>query len=143
LRRGGRAFVERDLAEIFERHQGFREIEWPVYIELLNRCAVIEQLQELNLGGSEVDQSGLNLRLILDPQQLDAVEIDLGDVAGIESVSADLDDVVVVLQVLIRHLDYGFGLKGLDEGGAQSKEQGPVKIGMLRLGDLSALLSVL
>jgi hypothetical protein len=85
----------------------------PDHIELLDRRAVVEKLQKLNLGGAQVDDGGLNLRLVLHAQQLDAVQVDLGDVAGVEAVAADLDDVVVVDQVLLCHLKNSLGLQRL------------------------------
>jgi hypothetical protein len=64
----------------------------------------------------------------LHPQQLDAVQVDLGNVAGVEAVAADLDDVVVVGQVGFGQFEDGLGLKGLDELRTQIEEEIAFKI---------------
>jgi hypothetical protein len=64
-----------------------------------------KQLQQLNLRRAQIDQRRLQFRLILHALQLDAVQIDLGDIAGMKAVAADLDDLVVVLQIVLRQLD--------------------------------------
>ena len=53
------------------------KIEGPVDVELLHRRAVVQQLQQLNLGRAQIDDGRLEFRLVLHAQQLDAVEIDL------------------------------------------------------------------
>ena len=79
---------------------------------------------------------GLNFRLVLHAQQLDAVEIDLRDISGPEAVAADLDDVVVVFEVGLwpgraRPLPRVF-----DEGAAQREFEIAFQILVLRFGDL-------
>ena len=86
------------------------EIEGAGHVELVHGRAVVEQLQELNLGGAQVDDGRLQLRFVLHAQQLDAVEIDLRDVAGVKPVAADGDDLVVVVQIGLGHIQHGLGL---------------------------------
>ena len=45
----------------------------------------IEQLQELNLGGAQIDDGCLNLRFVLHAEQFDAVEVDLRQCRRLES----------------------------------------------------------
>ena len=74
---------------------------------------------------------------------MDAVQIDLGNVAGVEAIAADFDDVVVVGQVGFGKFKHRLGLKRLDEHRAQVKEQIAFKILVQRSGDLRALLRTL
>jgi hypothetical protein len=41
-------------------------------------------LQELNFGGAQVDDRRFDLRLVLHAQQLDAIEVDLRQVAALK-----------------------------------------------------------
>ena len=91
--------VEGWLAKVLQRLEVVGEVEGADHVELLHRRAVVEQLQQMDLGGAQVHDGRLDLRFVLHTQQLDAIEIDLGDVSGAEAVPADLDDVVVVGQV--------------------------------------------
>ena len=77
--RSGRA-VESDLAEVVERLQGIGKVKRSGYVELLDRRAVVQQLQQLNLGGAQIHDRCLQLRFVLHAQQLDAIEVDLGDI---------------------------------------------------------------
>jgi hypothetical protein len=55
-------------------------------VELIHRCAVVQQLEQQNLRCPQIDDSGLNFGLILHPQKLNAIQVDLGEVAGLETV---------------------------------------------------------
>ena len=77
---------------------------------------VVQQLQQLDLGRAQVDDGCLQLRLILHAQQLDAIQVDLRNVAGLEAIAADVDDLVVVVKVVLRQLNDRLGLKRLDKG---------------------------
>ena len=66
-----------------------------------------------------------------------------GNVAGLEAIAADLDDVVVVFKVVLRHLDHGLGLKRLDKRAAQGELQSALQIFVLRFGDVRAFLRAL
>ena len=79
--------IERCLVKVVERLQVVGEIERPGYIELIDRRAVVQQLQQLDLCRAQVDDRRLDLRLILHAQQFDAVQIDLCQVAGLEAVA--------------------------------------------------------
>ncbi len=57
----------------------------PCHVELVDRSPVIEQLQQLDLGGAQIDDGCLDLRLVLHAQQLDAVKIDLRKIADARS----------------------------------------------------------
>ena len=76
---------QRRIAIGVQRLQIIAEIEWTCHVELVDRRAVVEQLQELNLGGAQIYDRGFNLRLVLHAQQFDAVQIDLADGAGLEA----------------------------------------------------------
>ena len=85
--------------EVIQRLQGVGKIEGSGHVELLDRSSRVEQLQQFDLGGAQIDQGRLDLRFILHTEKFDAVQIDLGNVAGVEAVAADVDDVVVVGEV--------------------------------------------
>ena len=94
--------VEGDLAESRPAAESIvGKIERPGYVELLNRSAVVQQLQQLDLGRAQIDDRCLHFRFILHAQQLDAIQIDLRNVAGLEAITADVDDLVVVVQVML------------------------------------------
>ena len=65
----------------FERHQAVGEIERAVHIELLDRRAVVEQHQKLDLGGAEIHRRGFKIGFELDALQVKAIDIDLGEIA--------------------------------------------------------------
>jgi hypothetical protein len=88
--------VESGFADVFKRDELIDEVEGAVDVELLDGGVVVKELEELNLGGAEVDEGVLDLGLVLDAEEFDAVEVDLGDVAGVEAVTADLNDVIVL-----------------------------------------------
>ena len=46
---------QRGIAVSFQRLEGIAEIEWACDVELFDRCTVIEHLQQLDFGGSQVD----------------------------------------------------------------------------------------
>jgi hypothetical protein len=93
--------------------------------------------------GAQVDDGRLNLRLVLHPQQLDAVEVDLGDVAGLEAVAADVDDLVVVLQILPWPDRAPPWPAGSAQRRSAAEEQVALQVLVLRLGDLRAFLRAL
>ena len=76
-------------------------------------------------------------------QQLDAVEIDLGDVSGLEAVAADLNDVVVILQIRLCQFEHGLGLKRVHERCAQRELERPFQVLVLRFGNPRAFLGAL
>ena len=67
-------------------HGEFAEIECPGNIVLINRSAIVEQRKQRYLRGAQVDVGGFQVGLILHPLQLQPVEVDLRDVAGLESI---------------------------------------------------------
>ena len=85
----------------------------------------------------------LDLDLVLHAQQLDAIEIDLGDVAGLESVAADVDDLVVIIEIGSRQLQHGLGLQSVHERRTQSEFKVAFQVFMLRCGDARALFCAL
>jgi len=52
---------------------------------------VIQKLRELSIGGAQVKNRRFDLRLVLHSQQLDAIEVDLSQVARLEAGAADLN----------------------------------------------------
>jgi hypothetical protein len=113
------------------------------HVELLNRSAVVKQRTQLNLRGAQVDESGLQVGLILHALQFQPVEIDLCNVAGAETISTDLQDFVVVGQVIIGQLDHGFGLQRRHKCAAQVEKQRSFRIRVRRDGDSRRLFRAL
>ncbi len=135
--------AQRDLAKVVERLKGVGKIEGSGHVELLHRGAVVEQLQQLNFCRAQVDDRRLQLGLVLHALELDAVEIDLGNVAGIQTVAADGDDFVVVIEVGFGQIEQRLGLERLHKRRAQGELQVALQILMLRFGDLRTLLRTL
>ncbi len=79
----------------------------------------------------------------LDALQLQAVEIDLGDIAGFVAVAADGERAVVEIQTLACDRQHRFLLEDLDEGGAEVEEQVPSLVIQFRDGDCGAFLGAL
>ena len=75
--------------------------------------------------------------------KLDPRQVDLGQVAGVEAGAADLDDLVVVLQIGFRQRQDRLGLEGLHKGRAQAEDEIAFQVNVLRLGNLRALLGAL
>jgi hypothetical protein len=83
---------------------------------LLDGGAVVQHLQELDLGGAQVDEGGLEFGFVLNALQFDSVEVNLGNITGMKAFAADADDLVVVIQIFAREFDSSLGLQGLNEG---------------------------
>ena len=81
------------------------------HIELIHRSAVVQHLQKLDFGGAQVDDRRFDLRFVLHAQQLDAIEVDLRDVAGLEAGAANVDDLVVVVEVRLCQIENELGLR--------------------------------
>ena len=94
----------------------------------------------MNLFGPQVHDRGFDFRFILHAQQFDAVEIDLRNISGAESVAADIDDLVVVVQVSLGQIEHGLGLERCHECGTQIEHHGALQILMLRLRNARAFL---
>ena len=125
--------------EFVERQDLFGEFERPGDVELLDGRAIVEQRQQLNLGGSQVDQRGLQIGFELHALEFQAVQIDLGDVAGFESLAAYPQQAVVMRQVLGGQRHHRLLLQRLHERIAEVKQQRPLLVRQLRLGDRGAL----
>jgi hypothetical protein len=72
--------------------------------------------------------------------KLDPGQVDLGQVAGFEARAADVDDLVVVLQVGFGQRQHRLGLKSLHKGRAQAEDQIAFQVNVLGLSDLRAFL---
>src|ERR1019366_763409 len=86
------ASVERDLAEIVEGLDLFGKFVGAGDVELFDGRAIVEQGEHLNLGSAQADFGGLQVGLVLHALQLEAVEIDLGNVSGVEALAADFEN---------------------------------------------------
>ena len=95
--------------------------------------------QQLDLGGPQVDQGGLHIGFELDALYLQAVEVDLCDIAGLEAVAADFKEAIVELEARARDCHHGLLLQYLDEEVPQVEEQVALLVGELRRGDGGAL----
>ena len=131
--------VECVLPEFLQRGQDLRVVESPADVQLLDRRAIVEQRLKLDLSRAQVDQGSLHVGFELDALQLQAVEVHLGDIAGLVAVAADSEHAVVELQAFARDRQHGFLLEHLDEGAAQVEKQVPFLVIQFRDGDCSAL----
>ena len=131
---------QRRLAEAVERIERIGEIEDPGHVELVQRRAIVQELQQLDLGRAQVNDRRLQLRFVLHAQQLDAIEVDLGDVAGLEPRAADLDDLVVVIEIRLGHVEHRLGLERLHKCRAQRELQVALQVLVLRFGNARAFL---
>ena len=139
-RRAGRGAPRARLCDNHQSEQVLAEIEASVEIEAVDRPAIIEQGQQVDLGRAQIDQCGLQVGLVLQALQFEAVEIDAGDVSGLEAVAADFQDLVVVVEIVLRELKHSFGLQDADECAAQIEEQIALRVGLLSDADGGALL---
>src|SRR5208337_4900921 len=76
---------------------------------------------------------------VLQALQFEPVEINLGDVAGLVAVAADFQNLVPVVEIVLRHAQHGLGLKDADKGVAQVEKQIALRVGLLGHRDGSAL----
>ncbi len=68
-------------AKFLDRHRIFREFVRPGDVELLDRRAVVEECQQLDLGGPQIDRGGFDIGFELNSLQREPVQIQLRDVA--------------------------------------------------------------
>ena len=128
-----RPVVQRNLVIIAKRLKFRAELKEPRYIELIDRRAVVEQQQKLNLLLAQIDDCGFDFRLVLHALKFYPRQIDLGQVAGLEAGPAYVDDLVVVLQVGLGQRQHRLGLKSLHKGRAQAEEQIAFEVHVLGL----------
>jgi hypothetical protein len=96
VRTGG----ESGVAVLLQRHELFLKVVLSVYIELIDRRAVVQQLEQLNLAGAQVDEGGFEIGFKLRALQLQTVQIHLRQVAGAEPFSIDVQLMVPIGQVV-------------------------------------------
>ena len=135
--------IQRLRAHLFHRRDALREVEWPAHVEAVHQGPVVEQVQQLYLGGAQIDLRRLQIGFVLHPLQLQAVQIHLRDVAHLEAVAADGQLLVEVLQVVLGQRQHGLRLQGLYEGVAQAEQQRAYQVGLLRLADGGGFLGAL
>ena len=97
----------------------------------------------MNLLLPQIDDRGFYFRLVLYALQLDPGQVDLGQVAGIEAGAADVDDLVLVIQVGLGQLQHRLGLQRLHKRRAQAEDQVALEVHVLRCGDFRAFLGAL
>ena len=68
---------------------------------------------------------------VLQALEFEAVEIDAGDVSGLEAVAADFQNFVVGVEIVLRDAQHGFGLQDADEGVAEIEQQSAFGVGLL------------
>ena len=115
--------VQRNFAEFLQRQDLVVEVEVSGDIELLNRRAVIQKHEQLDFRGAQIDLRGLQIGLVLHPLQFQSVEIDLRDVASLQTIAAHVQQVVVVGEVFPGHVEDCFRLQRVHESAAQIEEQ--------------------
>ena len=134
---------ERGRVDFFGRQNLLREFELAGDIEAVDRRAVVQQREQLDLGGAQIDPRRLQVGFELHALQLQPVQIHLRDIAGFETVRAHGQHLVVVGQVFRGEGHDGLLLQGLHEGIAQVEEQRALLIGELGFGHGGALLRAL
>ena len=132
--------VHRNFAKLVTGRKPVAEIIWLGNVELFKRSSIIQQSEQLNFGGAEIDLSSLQVGFVLHALQLQPVEIDLRYISSMEAISADLEHVVVVRKIVFCQLQDGFGLQGRHKCASQIKEQSPFKVAMTELGNQCPLL---
>ena len=93
---------QRDGVELVERHDGVLEFEGARDVELVDGRAVVQQSQQRDFRGARVDDGGLVVGFVLRSLEDEAVEIDAGDVAGLEALTIDGQLLVEVIEVVLR-----------------------------------------
>ena len=130
-----RSGIQGALAKLLQRRYPIRGIVGSSDIELLHRCAIVQQHEELNLGCTQVYGSRLQIGFVLYALQFQAVEIYLGDVAEFLAVAADLEHLVVIRQVFSRQRKDRLLLQGLHKGASQIEKKAALLVGELRVRD--------
>src|SRR5262249_2984013 len=132
---------ERRLTQFVERSCRRDEVVWARDVELLDRRRlIVEQPEELDLRGSQVHLGGLNVGFVVHALELQAVEIELCDVAGLESRAAKREHLVVARKVVRRERTERFRLKDLHERRSQREDQRALEIGLPRGRDRRRIL---
>ncbi len=131
---------QRKTAELLDRHRIFGEFVRPGDVELLDRRAVVEERQQLDLGGPQVDRGGLDIGFELNALQREPVQIQLRDVAGVETRAANPELTIPVSQILLRVVENGFGLQHLHKSVAQREDQTALLILVSGAGDVRRFL---
>ncbi len=135
--------IEGDLAEIVERLERVGKVEWAGHVELLDRGAVVEQLQELDLGGAQVDDGRLNLDSYCTRSSSMRSRSIWAMSPALKSIAADLDDVVVVVEVGLGQFEDSLCLQGLHKLRTKIEVQIALQVLVLRRGDLRAFFGAL
>jgi hypothetical protein len=129
--------------EVVERAEISGKIEETIHVELVDGSSVVKELEKLNLLRTQIDDGIFDFRFILDAEEFDAVKVDLREIAIFEPGSADVNDLVVVVQICTSQLQHGLGLEGLNKGGAETEDHVAFEIFMLGDTDLRALFGTL
>ena len=112
----------------------------PVTSNCLDRRAIVQQRQKLDLGGAQIHFRGLHIGFELHALQLQPIEIHLRDIAGFISVATDCQHVVPVSEVLLGQRQHGLCLQRLHECVAQAEKQRSLQIGLVGFGNVSGFL---
>src|SRR5579859_1918077 len=111
--------VEGVFAIVIQRKKLFREVEGTLEVEAVDGAAVIQQGEEIDLGGAQVDQRSLQIGLVLQALEFEAVQVDARKVSGLEAVAADFQDLVVIVEIVLGETEYGLGLEHSYKSAAQ------------------------
>src|ERR1700722_11998497 len=120
-----RPVIQRNLVVIAQRLEFWTQLELSRHVELVNRSAIVEQQQKLDFLRAQINDSGLDLRLILHTLELDPCQVDLGKVTGIKASSAYSDDLVVIIEIGLRQFKHRLCLESLHKGRAQAEDKVP------------------
>ena len=113
------ARLKREIdAPYFNRLREFVEIEWADDIQPVDRRVVVEQRAKLDFRGAQIDQGGLRVGFKLNALQLQAIEVDAGDVPHLQALAADIEHAIVISEALLCHRQHGLLLQHLHEGRA-------------------------
>ena len=102
-----------DVPEFLEGRKLVGEIERPGDVESLDRRPVVQEHQELDLGRAKIHHRRFEVGFELDALQLQAIQIHLRQVAGLEALAIHVEFAVPVVQVLLRVLQHRFRLQCL------------------------------
>ncbi len=135
--------VQGRLPDLVERRQLIGEIEWAGDVELLDRRAVVQQSEQLNLRRAQIDFRRLQVGFILHALQFQPVQVHLRDAARLVALAIYLQQPVVVCEIFLGEIQDGLLLQRLHEGHAQIEQQHSFQVRLVRDRDRGRLLRAL
>ena len=137
---GVRARGKPQRSPFWQCGQGLAELVAAGDIELLDGRAVVQECEQLDLGGPQIHFRGLYVGDELDALELEPGKVHAGDVARLETIGAHLQDAVVIRQALASDGKGRLGLENLNKCVPQVEEKISLQVGLLGLRDRGGLL---